>query len=262
MTGMKKGVLITGLFLTIFIIMGLNVSAGWWSDFLSGMAVKKTKNQTNTTATCSDSDGGGDNQYYIAGIVTVCKGKCKSYPDKCSGKSGNLQEKYCKGTNVGTANYKCPNKACNNGACATKPINNTNTTCTDECTDGLQVCVNGSGYKTCGRGWDGDPCTEWSYGISECFSGQICSNGNCISSTNATTCTDSDITSQYTTGKNYAKFGTTCDSKGCQPDKCNNAESILEWYCYSSTQKGSISASCKNNFSPPRKCVNGVCVPT
>jgi hypothetical protein len=54
------------------------------------------------------------------------------------------------------------------------------TTCTNECTSGAKQC-SGSGYQTCGD-YDSDGCTEWS-SVTNCPTGQSCSNGQCVSNT-------------------------------------------------------------------------------
>ena len=69
-----------------------------------------------TSSKCSDSD---DITYNVKGTVTITRGKsAKKYYDSCTGKSGNLQERYCssKGA-LRTKVYKCPN-GCSNGACS------------------------------------------------------------------------------------------------------------------------------------------------
>ncbi len=90
-------------------------------DILSGKAVAKT--------TCTDSDSGIN--YNVSGTVTRCtKGKCLNYTDLCAGTSGRIAERYCKGTNLATINYKCLN-GCSNGACISNTTVLTNTTITN-----------------------------------------------------------------------------------------------------------------------------------
>ncbi|MFH0936057.1 MAG: hypothetical protein V1815_00060, partial [Candidatus Woesearchaeota archaeon] len=60
--------------------------------------------------------------------------------------------------------------------------------CTDDCTtNGLKQCYTNTSYQICGQ-YDTDACLDWN--IVNCNQGQICSNGNCISSCTLKTCSD------------------------------------------------------------------------
>lgn len=68
-----------------------------------------------------------------------------------------------------------------------------NIICTNECISGTKQC-SGNGYQTCGN-YDSDSCTEWS-SVTNCPSGQSCSNGVCTGETCIHTC----ISKGYTCG--------------------------------------------------------------
>lgn len=68
-----------------------------------------------------------------------------------------------------------------------------------------------------------------------------------------TTCIDSDG------GKNYNVGGDTCVGKDCKKDNCvelqgNPLYNLVEYYCQSSTDRGSVTFNCPNG------CSNGACV--
>jgi len=116
----KKYVLILSV-LFISILLVSSAYAFSLANFFkaTGNAVSSSANYI--TATCSDSDTGLD--YYTKGDVKICQTKvkqnkttCKTYSDVCTGKAGYIQEKSCKGKNLATKVYKCPN-GCKSGAC-------------------------------------------------------------------------------------------------------------------------------------------------
>ena len=152
--------------------------------------------------------------------------------------------------------------------------------CADECTtSGTKTC-SGNGYKTCGN-YDSDSCLEWSL-ITNCPSGQTCSNGQCSATcgnectSGATRCSndyaqtcgnyDSDLCTEWNTG-------TYC-SYGCLNNSCNNTPTCSNECSTSGTKECSNTGykTCGNydsdsclewssvtNCSTGQTCSNGQC---
>jgi len=120
-----------------------------------------------------------NSDYYWDSSASICRlPSCDSTPG-CLNKT-NLSDAYTLRRECAVAGYKC--FRCNSGyswdgtACKKDLYI---TPCSNDCLiSGNRQC-SGNAYKICGN-YDSDSCLEWST-IVNCVSGQICSNGNCIS---------------------------------------------------------------------------------
>ena len=135
-------------------------------------------------------------------------------------------------------------QTCTNGQCITS--------CTNECSSsGTNIC-DGNSYKTCGN-YDSDSCLEWS-SLVGCSSGQICSNGNCLSitcSTNSQCGTDGYLNQLFCSNNNvYDKYKTyTCNNAGTSSSSCSSSiTDILKQTCsYGCSDKFCIVSNCVDN---------------
>jgi hypothetical protein len=94
-------------------------------------------------------------------------------------------------------------ETCSGGVCSSE--------CSHECADGSRQC-SGDGYQVCGD-FDTDECFEWGP-ITDCATGETCSNGYC----------DTSCSSECTAGS------TRCDgSDGYQECGDFDSDSCLEW---------------------------------
>jgi hypothetical protein len=111
-----------------------------------GACIKLIPNQTQTTPSCVDTDGGKD--YYVFGYATTDGGFHQS-KDSCTHdldlEKWILYEHYCEGNSIKWIAYTCPEE-CINGACVSK---GTDTPCVDS-DKGQNYYIKG---KTQGRDW-------------------------------------------------------------------------------------------------------------
>lgn len=126
--------------------------------------------------------------------------------------------------------------------------NQTQPSCTDDCSsNGAKQC-SGSGYQTCGN-YDSDSCLEWSSATS-CSSSETCVQGACVS--NTYTCTDSDGGKDYNAKGNVVASSPT--SSIDVTDLCSDSNKVVEYFCNpDKTQSG-------ETYTCPNGCSNGACV--
>lgn len=86
----------------------------------SGRCVNGACTAVAPPQTCSDSDGG--NNINLSGTVTITNSSGSfTFTDNCAS-SSIVNEQYCSGNNVATAQGYCPNgQVCSNGVCTTTP---------------------------------------------------------------------------------------------------------------------------------------------
>jgi len=94
------------------------------------------------------------------------------YTDYCSS-SSRLKEYYCRTNSSYSVVYYTCQSGCVNGACNAQ--NQTNQSCTNECTGSGSKECSGNYAQTCGN-YDNDTCLEWNTGT-YCQYG--CTNGEC-----------------------------------------------------------------------------------
>lgn len=211
-----------------------------------------------TLLSCTDSDNGINLE--IKGYTTSSTGT--KYYDRCSSNSNYIVEQYCqKGLNsilIPSEKYlACPTgKTCQDGACIQ---NQTNTTCTNDCSYSGQKTCSGTYVKNCGN-YDADSCLEWNSGT---YCSYGCLNGTCTQTneTNQTTpgnytCTDTDNGINYNTKgtvtvrENSAVIGggtDYCISYGVKKGK------LRELYCQGNSWNST-------DYSCPNGCKNGACI--
>ena len=211
-------------------------------------------NQTNSTS-CTDTDGGIS--YFVKGTATNNAG---SSVDLCNSAT-NLTEYYCFSDQIRSTYYNCQNGyTCTNGACGSSGSNETNQTCTNECTSGQMRC-SGSYSQACGN-YDVDSCTEWNAGTL-CQYG--CSGAGVCGSAPTPFCTDSDG------GQNYYLKGIVNTEQCNYTDYCgigNFTSNVIENYCIDASGS-KIAYTCpygcddgKCKFAPrkpPRICKTAFC---
>ncbi|MBI2499064.1 hypothetical protein HYV88_02380 [Candidatus Woesearchaeota archaeon] len=76
----------------------------------------------------------------------------------------------------------------------------------------------------------------------------------CVQEVPTPKCTDSDVTKNIPDGKNYYTLGKTCVGDFCKPDRCIDDKNLMEYYCQTPEESGSITYNCKGG------CKNGVCL--
>jgi hypothetical protein len=137
--------------------------------------------------------------------------------------------------------------------------NQSNSSCSNECSISGQLQCFGSYSKTCGN-YDSDSCLEWSSGTL-CQYG--CTGGNCLpnpgNQTNQTSCTDSDG------GDNIYVYGVTTNSSSSVNDTCIvsasnyaptlSSNTLREYVCLGSTIDDNI-----HTCPTGQTCNNGACV--
>ncbi len=200
----------------------------------------------STANTCNDTDGGKD--YYVNGKLSygsfVDYDNCLELTsqgyimnDNCVSANCYINEGFCDSTKSYSGmplwfdqSFKCPN-GCKDGAC----VSQSQPSCTSDCSaSGAKQC-SGSGYQVCGN-YDSDSCLEWS-AVTSCSSGEICSNGQCVTQTQSCSDTCSTNSSKQCSGSGYQVCG-NYDSDSC-----------LEW--------SSITPCSQNSI-----CSDGVCTPS
>lgn len=204
-----------------------------------------TRTPGNTTATCTDSDGGRDT--YASGIVSF-GGETRS--DSCVD-AYTVKEYYCDGVIVGVSELPCgTGYSCTNGACTAAP-------CTDS--DSGEVAET-KGTASAGAASSTDACVDETsvteYYCSEgrilskslaCGAGKHCSDGACV----AYTCTDSDG------GQEAGEAGTTSIGENTKTDACSSdARRVTEYYCDASGSIRNTSIAC----GAAEACREGACV--
>lgn len=202
----------------VYLILGILfvlVISACSSEELTGQVINNESNETNCTNDCTS-----------VGQKT-CNG---NYRQIC----GYYDSDSCLDWSSSYCAYGCANGECNN---------QTNTTCTNECSYTGQRSCSGNYIRLCGN-YDSDSCLEWA-STTYCSTG--CSNGYCNNQTN-TTCTDSDG------GINYYVRGTASSSNSSQTDYCTNKILLLENYC---SANGAIIAT---TYSCPYGCKSGACI--
>jgi len=119
------------------------------------LKVTNCSQQVQEQATCTDSDGGQDDQHLIKGTVTSGS---NSYTDECNWGTGNLNEYYCDGSSIKMMQWTCTDYwTCQEGKCAQQ-------LCEDIMNPTMEKCA--SGYTT-----DGGICSFWSInGNAQCLS--------------------------------------------------------------------------------------------
>jgi hypothetical protein len=111
------------------------------------------------TYTCTDTDGGQDDQYFVKGTVTSNAGSTPQATDECDWGTGKLWEYYCDSNKVIQKTiYACENYwICYEGKCKQQ-------LCEDIMNPTMEKCA--SGYTT-----DGGICSYWSInGDAQCLS--------------------------------------------------------------------------------------------
>lgn len=107
-------------------------------------------------ATCTDSDGGQDDQQFIKGTVSFGG---VNYVDECDWNDGGVTEYYCDGNTGKSMNIQCENYwTCQDGRCAQQE-------CTSIMNPTPEKCV--SGYTT-----DGGTCL-YDTGMEQCVSSKV-----------------------------------------------------------------------------------------
>ncbi len=157
--------------------------------------------------------------------------------------------------------------------------------CADECSEGQKKCSGDTAYLECGQ-FDGDSCREWSPSPAACGNGEVCSNGECVTScTNA--CAEGNVeclddTSGYRVcakgaagcmewGDNVpCSEGTYCSAGKCipVPDTCTNectkegeVECADESSYHNCVQlKDCLVWSDPQNCEEGKVCEDGVCI--
>jgi hypothetical protein len=105
-------------------------------------------------STCTDSDGGQDNQQFIKGTITD---GTQSYTDQCDWNLGGVTEYYCDGSTMKSMNFQCENYwTCIDGKCSQQK-------CEDIMNPTPEKCA--SGYTT-----DGGTCAYWNINGGICLS--------------------------------------------------------------------------------------------
>lgn len=101
--------------------------------------------------TCTDSDGGQDDQQFIKGTVTTSN---SIFTDECNWGTGGVTEYYCDDSEAKQTNIMCENYwTCQDGKCAQQ-------LCEDIMGPTVDKCA--SGYTT-----DGGTCAYWNFGGNE-----------------------------------------------------------------------------------------------
>ena len=200
---------------------------------------------TNTTLSCTDSDGGID--YYKKGTVTACTtgtnsgGSCTTSQDVCNSDSKRLKELYCDSNAMASVEYSCPN-GCSNGACI-RCEDYRYSTCPSTC---IKECVPSS--------CSGNVCTADCEGKGSCVSKPVasctkCENGIDTGKKDSNGCPIYECpTSKCGDGKCQSdEIMTVCEET---IDCKNYGSEMCPTKCYQST---SCNADCLPN------CGNGVC---
>lgn len=257
----KYAIVIGVLVVAILVVIGL---ISW--VIING---EKSKISDGTTfennVNCKDSDNGIFSK--SKGIINYMG---KQYADACTTTKNSVKELYCDSGVLKYTEINC-SRGCSLGACisdSSDVTNNVNTNsqsattvtnnaassvpqCTNQCfPNGAKTCY-GSAYYTCGD-YNGDSCFEWG-GLTNCSSGSVCSNGDCVQQNVASStsgCLDSDG------GRNILVRGNITDKFGYSyQDYCFNS-SLVEYYCASDNS----SAFSMNNCPAGSTCANGACV--
>ncbi len=187
--------------------------------------LEKTKTETQSCATCNESDGG--EVYSIKGVLNYIDiaGKTETKEDVCIdssnyGKDKLLKEYYCQtvgGYTHWTSKEKLCENGCINGSC------NTHT----ECQNQKCVSVSGTGSNSCTFGND-----------------STCSGGN-------GTCTDTDGGKDYFVRGEVNAFSATGNRK--VSDSCSG-NYLTEEYCEGGIAKTEANHWCADG------CSNGACI--
>jgi hypothetical protein len=112
---------------------------------VSGTCCYYTCENAAPQATCTDSDGGQDDQQFIKGVVTTSN---SIFADECNWGTGGLNEYYCDGSEPKVTNIMCENYwICQEGKCAQQ-------LCEDIMSPTMEKCA--AGYTT-----DGGTCSYW-----------------------------------------------------------------------------------------------------
>lgn len=236
----------------------------------SGRCVNGACTAVAPPQTCSDTDGG--NNINLSGTVTITNSSGSfTFTDSCAS-SSIVNERYCSGNNVVTAQGFClAGQVCSNGVCTAPQAS----TCTDS--DGANYNTQGTVSVTNASG--SYSFTDYCYGPNGvwlyeylcssnktvtsiagtlCTSGYSCSNGACVVNANSTsnvTCTDTDG------GYNLYTKGTLSFSNQTQNttliDYCSGTQ-LVEYQCPSNTANYYYTyyVNCQSGYA----CSNGACI--
>jgi len=218
----------------------------------------------SNTFTCADSDGG--KAYSTKGnVVANSPTSSIDVTDLCSD-SSKLVEYFCNSDKTQSGEtYTCPN-GCSNGACVSAATNTTNQTgisCSDS-DGGKDYYIKGNTISSNSPNHvdycNGQSVAEYfcivnGFAIVNGISSEYyscpngCSNGACVSTTttNQTTCTDSDG------GKNYNVKGARTYGSYTYSDYCNgDGTAVVELFCGPDAEI----------YTCPNGCSDGACVST
>lgn len=194
--------------------------------------------------TCTDSDGGG---------ISVTKGTTtkgtETRTDSCYD-SNTVLEYYCAGNDIVSIRMDClADEVCSDGACVREGE------CTDS--DGGFTTIKGTVTSVAGSSTDycmsGGRLMEYSCSDGTVTSATIDCYGaafdGCVDGACVLPCTDSDG------GRDVYTVGTTTGASGSNTDTCNDASTVLEWYCDGNTVR-SASIGCPSGYA----CSLGRCI--
>jgi hypothetical protein len=214
--------------------------------------------------------GGGDGGSDGAAMDLGPGGNMQSCPGGCSAGA-----KSCDGNGVRTC---VPSGSCSDWSAAVACGSGTvcsgglcQASCTNQCTAGTTYC-SGTGYRTCVTAVSG--CTDWSFTVTACTNGTVCSGGVCAATcsdrcaTSATQCTGQAVQSceKKATGcldwsdPTPCPTGTVCSAGQCSTsctDQC--ASGATHCVGTDSLQSCAKQASGCLDWSPAQVCSSGVC---